>query len=146
MDRSGQANALRRHGAHVVVADLAEVPLEGPVLAPLPDALEAREELARRIDGKRLAVFLDYDGTLTPIVADPRQAALDEAVRATIHELARSCTVAIVSGRDRADVEALVGIDTLIYAGSHGFDIAGPNGLHKEHERASEFLPAFELA
>lgn len=146
VDRNDQSAALRQHGADVVVSDLAEVPWAGAVVAPLPDAIEAHRALERQLGGKRLSVFLDYDGTLSPIVADPRKAALDEAVRETIRTLARQCTVAIVSGRDRADVEQLVGLDELIYAGSHGFDIAGPGGLHKEHERAPEFLPALDRA
>jgi trehalose 6-phosphate phosphatase len=34
--------------------------------------------------------------------------------------------VAVLSGRHRADVAALVGLPDLIYAGTHGFDIKGP--------------------
>lgn len=65
---------------------------------------------------------------------------------ATIEDLARRCTVAIVSGRERADVARMIGLDNLIYVGSHGFDIAGPGGLHKEHERAPELLPVLDRA
>ncbi|HSP59145.1 MAG TPA: trehalose-phosphatase, partial [Halomonas sp.] len=36
--------------------------------------------------------------------------------------------------------------DNLVYAGSHGFDITGPDGLHMQHERAAEFLPALDAA
>src|SRR5690606_20815563 len=53
---------------------------------------------------------------------------------------------AVVSGRDLADVRARVGMENLIYAGSHGFDIAGPNGLAMIHERAEEFLPILDAA
>ena len=72
---------------------------------------------------------------LTPIVARPELAVLDEAVRRTLVSLAARCPVAIVSGRDRADVQRLVGLDELIYAGSHGFDIRGPR-LQIEHGAA----------
>jgi trehalose-phosphatase len=34
--------------------------------------------------------------------------------------------VAVISGRDLDDVRALVGLQDLVYAGSHGFDIRGP--------------------
>jgi trehalose-phosphatase len=54
--------------------------------------------------------------------------------------------VAIISGRDRADVENLVGIKGLVYAGSHGFDIAGPGGLKREYEGAAKFVPALDEA
>lgn len=111
----------------------------------LPDALACFSEIAGRLAGRRLAVFLDYDGTLTPIVARPELALLEEATRSAIRELAARVRVAIVSGRDRADVERMVGIDDLIYAGSHGLDIAGPR-LQDQYEGAEAFLPALARA
>ena len=104
----------------------------------LPSALDSSTDLARQLESKRPILFLDYDGTLTPIVARPELALLDEAVRHTLAALAQRFPVAIVSGRDRADVQRLVGIDGLIYAGSHGFDISRP-GLRTEHGAA--YLP-----
>ena len=35
-------------------------------------------------------------------------------------------------------------IDAIVYAGSHGFDIAGPHGLRRQ--MATEFLPTLDLA
>jgi trehalose 6-phosphate phosphatase len=112
-------------------------------LPRLPSALDSGTVLAQKLERKRPAVFLDYDGTLTHIVARPELAILDEAVRRTLAALAKRCPVAIVSGRDRADVEGLVGLDNLIYAGSHGFDIRG-RGLQSEHGAA--FLPDLDDA
>ena len=109
----------------------------------LPSALDPDTDLARQLETKRPAVFLDYDGTLTPIVARPELAILDEAVRRTLVALAEHCSVAIVSGRDRADVQRLVGLDNLIYAGSHGFDIRGPGW---QSERGAAFLPDLDGA
>jgi alpha,alpha-trehalase len=71
--------------------------------------------------------FLDYDGTLTPIVDRPEQAKLNPQMRQVIEELAQKFTVAVVSGRMREDVENLVAINGIFYAGSHGFDIKGPD-------------------
>ena len=104
----------------------------------LPSALDSDADLTRQLECKWPILFLDYDGTLTPLVARPELALLNEAVRHTLVALAKRCPVAIVSGRDRADVQRLVGIDGLIYAGSHGFDIRGP-GLNAEHGAA--YLP-----
>ena len=42
-----------------------------------------------------------------------------------LRRLAERWPVVIVSGRGREDVAAMVGLDRLAYAGSHGFDIAG---------------------
>jgi trehalose 6-phosphate phosphatase len=149
VDRADQADALRQHGADVVVKDLAEIAVRGtqePGPRGLPAALEHFEAIGRRARGRRLAVFLDYDGTLTPIVQRPELAVLSEAMRRTVGELAAQCTVAVISGRDLADVRRLVGIDSIYYAGSHGFDIAGPKARHLEYERGTDFLPALERA
>jgi trehalose-phosphatase len=85
--------------------------------------------------GRSLAVLLDYDGTLTPIVERPEAAVLAAATRSVLRSLARRCVLAVVSGRDLEDVRARVGVRGLAYAGSHGFDIAGP-GLRHQHPGA----------
>lgn len=141
VDRVGQAESLRRHGADMVVTDLAELSFQA-----LPSALTALEEFVRLGENKRLVVFLDYDGTLTPIVSRPELAVLSAAMRNTIMTLAEQVTVAIISGRDRPDVERLVKLENLFYAGSHGFDIAGPHGFHVRHEIGAHFLPALDRA
>jgi alpha,alpha-trehalase len=115
-----------------------------PAFVPL--ALDALAEVLAALRVRRPAVFLDYDGTLTPIAARPELAVLSSDMRRAIERLAAVCTVAIVSGRDRTDVEKIVGIANLFYAGSHGFDIAGPGGLRMEHEEAGRFAPALRQA
>ncbi|RMD61750.1 MAG: trehalose-phosphatase, partial [Alphaproteobacteria bacterium] len=94
------------------------------------------DDIAHRLKGRRLAVFLDYDGTLAPIAPRPEQAHLPEATRTALRALAERCPVIIISGRDRSDVARLVGLDNLIYAGSHGFDIAGSAERPLRHRRA----------
>jgi trehalose 6-phosphate phosphatase len=105
----------------------------------LPHALHDGETLDGRTAGKRLAVFLDYDGTLTPIVDRPEDAIIAQSMRAVVHDLARRCTVCVVSGRDRAVVQQLMGVDDLVVAGSHGFDIWSPSGGAIEREEGSDF-------
>ena len=78
---------------------------------------------------KRLVVFLDYDGTLTPIVEESDTAVLAPPMRAAIARLARHAPVAVVSGRAREKIREFVAVEGLYYAGSHGFDIDGPNGV-----------------
>ena len=112
----------------------------------LPSALDQWDDIASQLQGKRLAVFLDYDGTLTPIVARPELAMLAEDMREAVRNLAELCPVAIVSGRDRLDVQQLVQIKSLIYAGSHGFDIAGPEGKAIQFEQGSGFLASLDQA
>lgn len=105
-------------------------------------ALEHVEEIAGA--DCSLAIFLDFDGTLTPIVSRPDQAVLADSTRAILHKLAAKMPVAILSGRELNDVRKRVGIDGIVYAGSHGFDIAGPRGLRRQEAR--EFLPALDEA
>ena len=149
VDRGGEGEALKQSGAHVVVKDLAEIKVAAGFKAEtdfLPSLLEQMEEIKRRAKGKKMAVFLDYDGTLTPIVESPEQAVLSKEMRNTVRQLARYCTVGIISGRDLEDVRQLVDIDYIYYAGSHGFDIAGPEGKRKEAQKATEFLPVLDGA
>jgi len=108
----------------------------------LPSVLEHIPEIAGR--SCPVAVFLDYDGTLTPIVSQPEDASLSDSMRQTLRELAaRAPVVAILSGRDLDDVRRRVNIDSIVYAGSHGFDIAGPRGLRRQ--MATEFLPDLDV-
>src|ERR1051325_1259784 len=108
----------------------------------IPSALEHVHEIAR--SGERLAVFLDYDGTLTPIVSHPENAWLSESMRQTLRSLAGRVPVAILSGRDLDDVRGRVHVDGIVYAGSHGFDIAGAGGLRRELGAA--YLPVLDAA
>jgi len=73
----------------------------------LPSALASGEQLRRRLVGHRLAVFLDYDGTLTPIVDRPQDAVISPNMRQAVAGLAQRCAVCVVSGRDRPVVQQL---------------------------------------
>ena len=84
------------------------------------------DQLEAAAAGKLITVFLDYDGTLTPIVNNPDAAFLSEHVREAVRRVARLFPTAIISGRGREKVEQFVQIKELFYAGSHGMDIAGP--------------------
>jgi trehalose-phosphatase len=85
-----------------------------------------RSAKAALLSGKRLVFFLDYDGTLTPIVERPELAVMSQEMRRVVKYLSEKYTTAIVSGRGRDVVENFVKIPGLFYAGSHGFDIKGP--------------------
>jgi alpha,alpha-trehalase len=149
IDRANQREELAKY-ADIVVDDLAEIDLlfnrDTNSTDLLPSALDRFNDIACLLKRKRPAVFLDYDGTLTPIVERPELAVLSEEMRQTVVDLARYCTVAIVSGRDLRDVEKLAGIENIYYAGSHGFDIAGPAGKKIEFQRGSDYLPALDEA
>jgi trehalose 6-phosphate phosphatase len=97
------------------------------------------------LKNKKPALFLDYDGTLTPIVSRPEQAIISREMKDLLTRLSEKYTVAIITGRDMDDVKKLVGLDHLVYAGSHGFRISGPGGLYKEHEKTAVLLPELNV-
>ena len=77
-----------------------------------------------RMSGHTL-LFLDYDGTLTPITSLSAQARLPSATQSVLRTLSRSprVTVALISGRSRATLRQLVGVRDLIYVGNHGLEM-----------------------
>jgi trehalose 6-phosphate phosphatase len=111
----------------------------------LPVLTDNIEQIRQKLKDKKPAVFLDYDGTLTPIVPNPEDATLTDEMRQVLLDLSHRCFVAIVSGRDRRDVKGLVNLDNLVYSGSHGFDTTGPD-LKMQHEGGKKLLPDFEKA
>ncbi|XP_020547684.1 probable trehalose-phosphate phosphatase H isoform X1 [Sesamum indicum] len=95
-----------------------------------PSALSMFEEIMRASQGKQIVVFLDYDGTLSPIVQDPDRAFITTEMREAVRAVANLFPTAIVSGRCRAKVYNFVRLSELYYAGSHGMDIKGPAKGH----------------
>lgn len=114
-----------------------------------PSALNMLDQIVCDSKGKQIVTFLDYDGTLSPIVADPDKAYMTKKMRATLKDVARHFPTAIVSGRCIDKVFSFVRLAELYYAGSHGMDIKGPTNRRstkKGNEEvllqpASEFLP-----
>jgi trehalose 6-phosphate phosphatase len=69
-------------------------------------------------------IFLDFDGVLAPIVDRPEDAYPPEETRAELRRLVgRYGLVAVVSGRGGDDVRERVGVDGLVYVGSHGLEL-----------------------
>ncbi|KAL7127779.1 hypothetical protein ABFS83_14G274300 [Erythranthe nasuta] len=115
-----------------------------------PSALSMFEEIMSESKGKEIVVFLDYDGTLSPIVEDPDRAFMTTEMREAVRDVAKFFPTAIVSGRCRAKVYNFVRLSELYYAGSHGMDIKGPaKGPRKGNKTvlcqpAREFLPMID--
>eukprot|EP00250_Pteridium_aquilinum_P018057 c23921_g1_i1 orf=490-1665(+) len=95
-------------------------------MANHPSALDNFEKVLEAADGKHVFVFLDYDGTLSPIVEDPERAYMSDEMRIAVKEIATLFPTAILTGRRRDKVYEFVQLPELYYAGSHGMDIMGP--------------------
>jgi alpha,alpha-trehalase len=143
----GRVDAMVRCGADVV-AELTDVTVcpGGKRISELPNALASSGQLVGITSARDAMVFLDFDGTLSPIVSDPAAARLVEGAPEALQLLAGVCPVAILSGRDLADVRSRVGIPELWYAGSHGFELTGPDGTHHQNDAAAAFVPVLERA
>lgn len=128
-----------------------------------PSALSSFKQITNFANGKKIAIFLDYDGTLSPIVDDPDRALMSAEMRSAVRNVAKYFPTAIISGRSRDKVYDLVGLPELYYAGSHGMDIMGPehkalyghsnaiNSLDQQQDKevslfqpATEFLPMID--
>lgn len=149
VDRSGAAReVLLGCGADAVVGDLAEVTLRtiDRRMSELPDALRCFDQIAAAASARRPAIFFDFDGTLSEIVNDPAGAALVAGADKALASLAALYPVAVLSGRDLADIRERVGIPGLWYAGSHGFEMVGPDGVHHRNDAAAQAIPVLEAA
>ncbi len=111
----------------------------------LPSALDSIAHILETLGEGTPAIFLDYDGTLTPIVENPEDARLPERTRELLRRIAVRWPLVIITGRALEDIRSLVGLDDIIYAGSHGFNIAGDGDALRE-ERGEEFLPSLDEA
>jgi trehalose 6-phosphate phosphatase len=81
--------------------------------------------LERLADAPReTGLFIDYDGVLAPIVPRPEDAVPLPQAAAEVQRLAaRYALVAVVSGRDSDDVRRRVGVEDVVYVGSHGLEL-----------------------
>lgn len=85
---------------------------------PVPHPLEPMVD-----DASTAALFLDFDGSLAPIVDDPAAARVLPAARAALARLTpRLGTVGVVSGRPAGFLVEALGIDGLVYAGTYGLE------------------------
>ena len=94
----------------------------------IPHLFAHWERIARRIRGKkRLLMLLDFDGTLVRIAPMPSGVRLAEGTRDVLQKLAghRNVTLAIISGRQRAELQRYIGIRKMKYMGLYGWESDG---------------------
>ena len=104
----------------------------GDVLHP-PHALDNLDKLSDILGEKRVGVFSDFDGTLTPIFDDPRDTVLESKIRDLLAVLAEKLDlVAVVSGRGVGFLRGVVGLGGVTYVGNHGLEVWGAGRLEPE--------------
>jgi trehalose 6-phosphate phosphatase len=88
--------------------------------------------------GRRPLLAFDFDGTLTPIVARPGDARLARGIAGQLARLGKLLPIAIVTGRQIADVRSRLGFEPAYVVGNHGAeDVADPAGA-EAHARTLE--------
>jgi trehalose-phosphatase len=96
---------------------------------------DSLSEIAERvIQARHLLLCAGFDGTLTPLRKDPDQVSVPVLMQRVLSALASSprISLAILSGRERTDLQTRVGIPGLVYAGNHGLEISGPGFVFLE--------------
>ena len=101
---------------------------------------------------KRLLVACDYDGTLTPIVAQPEWATPDADLIELLRSLCASpgITAAVISGRSLEQLEHWLPLPDLVLVGGHGAEwrrpgfppcrFLAPAGIDQRAERIANSL------
>lgn len=124
-------------------------------LHTIPSALTCFSDISSQLKGRLPIVLVDFDGTLAPISPDPEAVEMMEPARETLSALAERIPVGILSGREVGDVKRRVGLDGLVYAGSHGLEIEGPGvawtagsdalpALARAYERLTPLMQQFD--
>ncbi|XP_055549609.1 uncharacterized protein LOC129732617 [Wyeomyia smithii] len=96
-------------------------------------------------DDRKIALILDYDGTLAELTSHPNLTAMTPEMREALRNIANSGKVflAIISGRDVDGVKAKIGIDNIIYSGNHGLEVLYPNGTRHNQGIPKEIADNF---
>jgi trehalose 6-phosphate phosphatase len=100
------------------------------------------DSLARKLhSASGIDVFLDYDGTLTPIRRTPAAAMLTRETKNILQQLTRlpGLQVAIITGRSMADIRKHVRVENIGFAANHGFQIY-KNGKQWIHPQAAPYI------
>ncbi len=102
--------------------------------------------LVSEIEEHKIAcILLDFDGTLCPFARRPELASLPPETKILLTALSRNprYRVAVISGRSLKDIEGMVGIQGITYAGNHGLEVDGP-GISFVHPDAAKHKAAIK--
>ncbi len=101
-------------------------------MSSLPDLLAHRTEATALLAHHPACIFTDIDGTLSPIIADPRAATVPDATRSALAALAERTAVVALTGRSVTDAKRMLGLDTVVYSGNHGAEWWEHGSVHVE--------------
>lgn len=125
--------------------------VQNRIESKLLSSVARKEMITRYRASHRRLFFLDYDGTLTPIVRHPGLAGLDPTRRELLHLLAAESknTVVVASGRERRTLEEWLGDLPIGLVAEHGAWLKSANQAWRRAKALAndwkrELLPILE--
>lgn len=103
------------------------------------DLFDHKDEILTLLRHGSSGLFTDIDGTLAPIVSDPRVVIVPGGTRTALEQLASKISVIVVSGRDVSAAREILGIETLVYSGNHGAEWL-EHGIRRTEPLAAPYL------
>lgn len=101
----------------------------------------ALEWIDGREDMGEIALFLDFDGTLAPIVDRPGDARPLDGIADLVESIGERIPVGVISGRGLDDVFKRLGVAGIYYSGSHGMEIQEPDGSRDKSAQLEALIP-----
>ena len=143
-------------GPDMTSPDMTSTEAAGTRTLPRPRTPEGRAGLAALLrEPARALIALDFDGTLSPIVADPAAAHAHPAAAAALSRLAAAVgTLAVITGRPAAvavELGGLAGVPGLIVLGHYGWErwqdgaLASPGARPGSRPPATNCLPSWPV-
>jgi len=103
-------------------------------------AIEYENLLGYFIGNKKISLFLDYDGTISPIVKHANEAKLGKGMMDIITNcLKNNIDITIVTGRGMDDIQSRIKNEKLVYATNHGLEIKGKGIKYFCHKELIRF-------
>lgn len=99
------------------------------------------DAILARIRRHGCVLMLDFDGTLAPIVSDPRKARMRASTHRALEIIAHRYPVAVITGRTLSDARTRVSIRRISFAGNHGLEWYARGKKHRAF-----MLPIFRRA
>lgn len=83
------------------------------------------------LKSQRVNLMIDFDGTLSPIVSHPQQAALPLETKETLGKLATNekVSIAVISGRDLKNLKSRINLPGIEYFGNYGLEYEDSDGI-----------------
>lgn len=93
-----------------------------------------------------MALLLDYDGTLAPLVSHPDLAVMEPESQIALNNLVMNPNVYLgfISGRSVDDARTKIRMENVTYAGNHGLEIVFRNKSRYNHKIDEKILQSYE--